>query len=74
VDAGNDGVDVSLSDILTMDGVVHLVDSLFLPARSSREEKSWFSRLFQSFGQGRETIESLIDRLEPYVMDAEPAP
>ncbi|KAB5536175.1 FAS1 domain-containing protein [Coniochaeta sp. 2T2.1] len=72
-DTGDGGVHVSVSDILAMDGVVHLVDSLLLPPRSvSPEEKSWLSGLFQG-GQGRESIESLIDRLEPYIVDTEAA-
>ncbi|KAK3317096.1 FAS1 domain-containing protein, partial [Apodospora peruviana] len=72
----DDGVDVSVPDILTMDGVVHLVDSLLLPPGSSSkpEEKSWLGRLFHGFWQGSgESIESLIDRLEPYILDTEAA-
>jgi hypothetical protein len=72
--AADDGVDVVLPDILAMDGVVHLVDSLFLPPRSFTEEKSWLGKMFQKAGQGRESIESLIDRLEPYIIDAEARP
>ncbi|KAI5456763.1 FAS1 domain-containing protein [Mariannaea sp. PMI_226] len=67
----HDTIQVSVPDIITMDGVVHLVDSLILPAGPPQQQVSWLSRIVSALWHQDQSVESLIDRLEPYTDDSE---
>ncbi|KXH68536.1 hypothetical protein CSAL01_02193 [Colletotrichum salicis] len=68
----NKPIDVTTSDILTMDGVVHLIDSLILPPSAVEgQEDSWLRRVFAKLWQQDKSIENLVDLLGPYVDEAE---
>ncbi|GKT72167.1 fasciclin domain family protein [Colletotrichum tofieldiae] len=65
-------VKVSVPDILTMDGVVHLVDAFILPpGPSPKPNVSWMSRLVAMFWHQDQSVEDLVDRLEPYIEEPE---
>jgi hypothetical protein len=61
-------VPVSTPDVILMDGVIHLIDSVLLPpALSGEKEMSWLGRLNSLLGHSQQTIENLVDLLEPYI-------
>ncbi|KAK7456850.1 hypothetical protein CaCOL14_010750 [Colletotrichum acutatum] len=63
---------VTTSDILTMDGVVHLIDSLVLPPSAVEgEDVSWLEKMFTSLWQQDKNIENLVDLFGPYVDEEE---
>ncbi|KAL6921179.1 hypothetical protein FSST1_005205 [Fusarium sambucinum] len=64
----HDYVPISTPDIILMDGVIHLIDSILLPpAISQQKEMSWLGRLTSLFGYGKQSIEDLVNLLGPYI-------
>jgi uncharacterized surface protein with fasciclin (FAS1) repeats len=67
----HDSVPVSTPDIILMDGVIHLIDSILLPPIISQQRKtSWLGQLVSSLGYGKQSIEDLISLLGPYIDDS----
>ncbi|SPJ88299.1 uncharacterized protein FTOL_12554 [Fusarium torulosum] len=61
-------IPVSTPDIILMDGVVHLIDSVLLPeALSQNRNVSWLSRLTSGLGNSKLSVEDLTDLLGPYI-------
>jgi hypothetical protein len=61
-------VPVLTPDVILMDGVIHLVDSVLLPEALSQNKKvSWLSRLTSGLGNSKLSIEHLTDLLGPYI-------
>ncbi|WZH40771.1 FAS1 domain-containing protein [Fusarium acuminatum] len=59
---------VATPDIILMDGVIHLIDSILLPkAVGQNKEVSWLSRLTSGLRSSRLSIEELTDLLGPYI-------
>lgn len=67
VNGSNKSIYVTTSDILTMDGVVHLVDSLILPPDVVEIQDSWPRQVFAKLWQQDKSIENLVDLLGPYI-------
>lgn len=68
----DDVVKVAVPDILTMDGVVHLVDSFILPPRPpQQEEESLLGKIVSLLWHQDQSVEALVDRLEPYIDELE---
>ncbi|KAF4975329.1 hypothetical protein FZEAL_7862 [Fusarium zealandicum] len=64
----HDTIHVSVHDIITMDGVIHLIDSLILPPSPAKERKlHWLNKLVSVFWHQEQSVEALMDLLEPYV-------
>ncbi|KAH6960182.1 FAS1 domain-containing protein [Fusarium avenaceum] len=61
-------VPVSTPDIILMDGVIHLIDSVLLPeAIEQNKDGSWLGRLTSGLGSSKLSIEELTDLLGPYI-------
>lgn len=58
-------IEVGVSDLVAMDGVIHEVDSLFLPPRSPAESpgRGWLDL----FGTRSTSVQELTERLEPWL-------
>ncbi|KAF5007924.1 hypothetical protein FDECE_5840 [Fusarium decemcellulare] len=68
----HDLVPISVPDIVLMDGVIHLVDSILLPpGLSKQKEVSWLGRLASAIGHQDHSVEELVDLLEPYIDESE---
>ncbi|OBS28394.1 hypothetical protein FPOA_02332 [Fusarium poae] len=66
----HDSVPVSESDVILMDGVIHLIDSILLPPSTSQQKDiPWLTRLTSALGYGKQSIEDLVDLLGPYIDD-----
>jgi hypothetical protein len=69
----NDQVDVSQTDIVVQDGVIHEIDDILLPPKprtesgDSERESFWERTRAKLLGPRSMTVEELMERFEPYL-------
>lgn len=63
--AGEDEIEVGVSDLVVMDGVIHEVDSLFLPPKGLAQSPGWV--WLDAFRTRLLSVQELTERLEPWL-------